>query len=377
MNLLSVLLLLAGEERLEPATTRAVIVGVLEWPAGLTSYPKRHRKDQELHDVLVARGVPDANIALLLDGNATLANVSEAVAREAGAAEPGSTLLVYYAGHGMPNGSDICFANYELEPERLSETGWGLETLGETLAHEFKGRRVLLFADCCYSGGLERVVERLSKAGVSAASATSASSANTSTQNWTFTQSLIDGLMGEPLVDTDGNGGITLAELDGEVAAAMRHLEGQRHGFACSGVPGDFLLATARGPRPVLEHARFPLGSYVIASERGSKRTGRLIGERADLCRVQLYDYSDKRTVLCKGSELELSTREFDPLPPVLDAGLEPDCEVEWRGSWWPAQVLERKDGRFRIHYLGYEATWDEWVGVERIRFPGPGSARR
>jgi len=27
-------------------------------------------------------------------------------------------------------------------------------------------------------------------------------------------------------------------------------------------------------------------------------------------------------------------------------------------------------EGRFRIHYVGYEAAWDEWVPSTRIRFP-------
>jgi hypothetical protein len=166
-----------------------VIVGVLEWKNGLPAYPKEHRKDQELRDSLVRRGTPAENIALLLDREATLrerrARRDDARARGG----PGSTLLVYYAGHGMPSGNaDFCFANYEIDPGRPGATGWCLSELGETLAHEFKGRRVLLCADCCYSGGLAIVVDRLASAGIAAADITSASAANTSTNNWTFSQ---------------------------------------------------------------------------------------------------------------------------------------------------------------------------------------------
>lgn len=379
MALLAALLLCVptGEERLEPPATRAVIVGVLEWQAELASYSKRNRKDRELHELLLARGVPAANVALLQDGAATLASVRAAVEREARATEAGATLIVYYAGHGMTNGSDFCFANHDLDLRRLGATGWSLRELGETLAREFRGGRVLLFADCCYSGGLARVVERLAAAGIPAASVTSASSANTSTDNWTFTQSLIDALNGEPLVDADVDGSITLAELDAEVEGAMRHLEGQLHGFATSGVPADFVLAATAGPRPVAEHAPFPLGSYVMVTDARGRRAGRLIGHAGDVCTVQLYDYSDKRSVVRRCSELELSTRTARPAPSALDVGLEPDCEVEWRGTWWAARVLERKDGRYRIHYVGYEASWDEWVGADRIRFPARDSKRR
>src|SRR5262249_54370042 len=158
----------------------------LEWKHHLTPYPKKNRKDQELRDLLVRRGTPAANITLLLDQNATLAKIHDAVGKTARGATAGSTLLIYYAGHGMPAGSgDYCFANYDLHPGRLKETGWNLKELGETLVREFKGKRVILCADCCYSGGLEIVVDRLEKAGIAAASLTSAGPNNCSTNNWT------------------------------------------------------------------------------------------------------------------------------------------------------------------------------------------------
>jgi mortality factor 4-like protein 1 len=31
--------------------------------------------------------------------------------------------------------------------------------------------------------------------------------------------------------------------------------------------------------------------------------------------------------------------------------------------------VVQIKDGKFYIHYTGWEATWDEWVPKDRIRF--------
>ncbi|MBX3225692.1 MAG: hypothetical protein KIT84_31055 [Labilithrix sp.] len=45
------------------------------------------------------------------------------------------------------------------------------------------------------------------------------------------------------------------------------------------------------------------------------------------------------------------------------------EIEVEWRGRWWPATIMERRgSGRFMVHYTGYGDEWDEVVGVERIR---------
>src|SRR5436190_3938267 len=91
-------------EEWEPAKTHAVIVGVLEWKSGLTPYPKRHRKDQELRNVLVSRGTPAENIQLLLDKDATLPKIREAITKMVNRAPNGSTLIVYYAGHGWAAG---------------------------------------------------------------------------------------------------------------------------------------------------------------------------------------------------------------------------------------------------------------------------------
>src|SRR5687768_8270992 len=104
-------------EEWEPKKTHAVLVGVLEWKNGLGGFSKVHRKDQELRDLLVKRGVPAENITLLLDKDATLPKIRAAVEKTAKEAGPGSTLIVYYAGHGWATGGgDFGFANYEVQP---------------------------------------------------------------------------------------------------------------------------------------------------------------------------------------------------------------------------------------------------------------------
>ena len=44
--------------------------------------------------------------------------------------------------------------------------------------------------------------------------------------------------------------------------------------------------------------------------------------------------------------------------------------EIEWQGDWYQADVLEIDGERYRIHYLGYGANWDEWVTASRLRKP-------
>lgn len=43
--------------------------------------------------------------------------------------------------------------------------------------------------------------------------------------------------------------------------------------------------------------------------------------------------------------------------------------EAEWKGTWWPAVILRRDGSRFKIHYTGWDNSWDEWLPANRIRF--------
>ena len=42
--------------------------------------------------------------------------------------------------------------------------------------------------------------------------------------------------------------------------------------------------------------------------------------------------------------------------------------EVSWKGSWYKSTILDVKDAKFQIHYDGWGAEWDEWVGPDRMR---------
>lgn len=44
------------------------------------------------------------------------------------------------------------------------------------------------------------------------------------------------------------------------------------------------------------------------------------------------------------------------------------EVEVEWHGTWWPAVVMEKRGGRWLVHYDDYSEDWDEVVSSERIR---------
>ncbi len=42
--------------------------------------------------------------------------------------------------------------------------------------------------------------------------------------------------------------------------------------------------------------------------------------------------------------------------------------DVNWKGSWYPARVISTGKNKWKIHYDGYDSSWDEWVTASRMR---------
>jgi len=173
--------------QLEPDNTYAVITGVLEWKSkSHSSFSKENRRDQGLYDQLRSMGVPKRNMALVLGKEATNKRMREALEDVASRAGEGSTLIFYYAGHGWPSGDHFFFASYDAGAGEDAPEGFNLSDITRTLKESYKGKRVLLMADCCYSGALSHVARELSEAGFMAGSLSAASDSNLSGSNWTF-----------------------------------------------------------------------------------------------------------------------------------------------------------------------------------------------
>jgi len=41
---------------------------------------------------------------------------------------------------------------------------------------------------------------------------------------------------------------------------------------------------------------------------------------------------------------------------------------VKWKSKWWPAKVIGVRKNAWKIHYNGYDNSWNEWVGPSRIK---------
>jgi hypothetical protein len=354
--------------------TYAVIVGVLRWQSpGLAPFSGRNRKDRELHDVLLGRGVPANQTGLLLDEAATRDAMWRVVDEMLARAGPGSTLLFYYAGHGLRDGAgSVYLANYDVGSDP-GTTGFSVSGLAERIATRFRGRRVVVMADCCFSGSLQRVAHAAAGPGRETVALTSADTSNASTQNWTFTQTVIDVLQGDPLADRDGDGRIVIEEVAAEVADAMMYRENQRSGFTARDVSRDWPWAKvpcgpAEGERVKEDEGNdVPRsGGYALARSDLKWEPVRIRGCRSEKRLVRFYRYSDATDRLVEPHELR--PIEFRRYPVGASLG------VYWGGQVWDAEVL-KVDGDFHlVHYPGWESFWDEWVLSDRIAGSGPAS---
>ena len=86
----------------------------------------------------------------------------------------------------------------------------------------------------------------------------------------------------------------------------------------------------------------------------------RVIEEKNGKLKVHYIGYS-------AGDDLWVTSEKLRPIKPVQYA-IGSEVEVLWKKKWYPATILKVEDGIHLIHYTDYDSNWDEWVASKRIR---------
>ena len=341
-----------------PETTWVFAVGILEWENSETwdSFPDAMagRFDEKLIDFFRSQGVPDEQIIYLQDEEATLDAIQENLIELLSSTDEEDLFILYFAGHGDwdSESGEYYFINYDANAEDR-DNYWSVASIFDDIEDNFHGSQVLLLADCCFSGGLiDELKQR--ETDIAYACVSSAYAHNSSTGDWTFTESLYKGLLGDPVVDLDGDRIITLYDFARYAELEMAFIEEQKSMFLTL---NDF--------DPQMQLARV---SDAIEPIEGKRVEVEYEGEWYKAKTLERSDGQVKVEYI--GDEWEpewVDEAQIHPYDPDTFA-VGDEVEVEYEEQWYPATVKKAWYGLHFVSYDDFGAEWEEWVGSDRIR---------
>ncbi|MBM4033917.1 MAG: hypothetical protein FJ291_19365 [Planctomycetes bacterium] len=195
------------------------------------------------------RYAPD-HVKLLLDKEATGAQLREALFTWSRQAIAEDLLVIYYAGHGSPESpaskDNLFLLPYDTDYEKIAATGFPMWDIETALRRFVRAGQIVIVTDACHAGGvgaefanlgvrdikvvinqLNEGLQRLTKAasGVAVLTASGADQLSQEGQQWgggrgVFTHFLLRGLQGE--ADYNKDGAVTLGELCPYVSEQVR-----------------------------------------------------------------------------------------------------------------------------------------------------------
>ncbi len=209
--------------------------------------PTGARSDAETFAALLREtmGLPQENVRLLVDDRATRSDIIGQLEWLEENVSAGDRVYVYFSGHGSPEPAEgtSYLLPYEATPENMTRTGVQLQEVIDRL-EDTPAREVLAFVDACFSGmgdrsvipeGTRPLVPAQGAVPSSRVAVFSASQANQISGNrpgqdiGLFTHYLVEAL-GQGRADLDGDGQISLAELEAYVSPRVSReaLEAER-----------------------------------------------------------------------------------------------------------------------------------------------------
>jgi hypothetical protein len=346
----------------DPEHTWVFAVGLLEWQhADIWSpFPDavKNRRDQLLVEHFRTAGVPDEQIVFLMDAQATKKKVQAKLTELLDETDEGDLLVFYFAGHGYRDAetNQTWFATYDAGAKDTS--GWNVKSIFKQIDDHFSGDRVLMMADCCHSGALYDEVVRRGKTEPAIAALTSVYSHNTSTGDWTFTDSVLKGFRGRPSVDLDGDRYVELSEIARYVEVEMAFLEGQKSMFtAAGGMKAATKLAAVERP------AKPKADMHCEARSEGKWYKSRVLeyDSAEDRFKVHYLGFDAKYDEWLPSAHV----RAWEPKLFAVGGKVEALAED---GQWYPAVVRNAWYGLHLVHYDDYDSTYDEWLGPGSVR---------
>jgi hypothetical protein len=348
----------------DPKHTWVFAVGLCEWKNHefFEPAPQKDRRDPQLVAALKARGVPDAQVTYLQDAQATKSHVAREFEDLLRKSRKGDFLIFYYDGHGYWNAKtgEHYFGLYD--SGAADNTGWSMTSIFDAIEQNFQGSSALLTADCCLSGGMAVEARKRQKGPVAYACLTSAFTHNASSGAWTYTDCLLKGFRGDPVVDLNGDGVVTMHELALYTELEMAFLEEQKSVFETTGTfNAQMKLEKASGKHDP------EIGRHVEAQSNVNAGwyKAEIVERNGDKVKAHYLDDDTREWIT------EKMTREFQPKNFAVGTEIQvcsEDDEDKKKKKWYPAKVVKAWYGLHLIHYDQKDSAWDEWVSPGRIK---------
>ncbi len=218
-------------------------------------------------------GYDPANVRLLLDADATLAQIRTGLSWLATVAGPDDSVVVYFSGHGArlhnSGGDESLLIPVDADNKDLCTTSLSETELSAALK-AIRSARLLILIDACHSGGavvlkgdaglqsvdsgfgeksLQHLAEGHGRVAISSSRSTEYSLVMPGARNSVFTQHLLEVLKGE--TPSQGNGFVRVFHVFEHVAASVpvTTSEQQHPIFKATDVETNFPVALEKGGR--------------------------------------------------------------------------------------------------------------------------------
>lgn len=139
----------------------AVVVGVSKYQnSGIPSLNYADKDAEALAEFLKrpeGGGYDAEHMKVLLNEQATLSNLKDALINFLGQAIDTDLVLIYFAGHGAPEPArkqNIYLLTYDSDPNALGTTAFPMWDIQTVLGRYINAKRIIVFSDACHSGNI-------------------------------------------------------------------------------------------------------------------------------------------------------------------------------------------------------------------------------
>lgn len=210
-------------------------------------------------------GYAPQNVRLLLDNQATLEAIRQALEALAVCAQPSDTVLIFFSGHGARLGDESALVPFDCDTRRVAQTTLSAQEFSAALAR-IKAERLVVFIDACHAGAavtfksagaalnlgfneksLGQLAQGIGRVMVASSRASEYSHVLGGARNSLFTEHLLGALRGG--ARTQGNGLVRVFEVFNHVSERVRQAMPDRQHpiFKASDLEDNFPVALELG----------------------------------------------------------------------------------------------------------------------------------